>query len=482
VIRWKNVLHISGLFILALSASLGLVTLFAFFAGDPGFWPLAFSCLISAAVGCGLFLIFSRVGGDFSGREGMLLVTITWLSAGAMGALPYLFSGLVPSVTDAFFESMSGFTTTGATILTDVEALPPSLLLWRSLTQWIGGMGIIVLAIAILPLIGTGGMALYRAEFSGAKSEKLTPRVAETAMALWKLYVSFTALECLALVVAGMSWFEAICHSFTTMATGGFSTRNISIEAFANPTIEYIIILFMIVAGINFTRHYRLFVERQPRRWFSDQEVQVYFLLILVSTLLVTVALSFSPDFSEAAGRSALFQVVSILTTTGFSSANFELWGPFSQLILLALMFVGGSTGSTAGGLKVARLFLLCRVVGREFRRLVERRGIFSVKLNGEAVGENAIQSLLNLVYIAFLLNFAASMALTAMGVDVLTAISAVAASMFNIGPGLGSVGPGHNYAHLAPLAKWLLSFCMLAGRLEFYTVLILFTRVFWRK
>ncbi len=482
MISWRILLQVTGLFILALGVTLGIVTLVALFLQDDGFRSLALATLMAVSLGGVLCLVFRSPPQEISNREGILLVIIIWVTSGLVGALPFYFSDYFGNFTDAFFESISGFTTTGATILEDIEALPRSLLLWRSLTHWIGGMGIILLGIAILPLIGTGGMELYRAEFSGARSEKLTPRVAETALALWKLYVVFSLAECLALWGAGMDLFEAICHTFSTMATGGFSTRNASIEAFASPTIEYIIIFFMVVAGLNFTQHYRLLVERRPRAFFKDQETRFYVVLLFAATAALTLTLSLSSLGFFEAHRVALFQVVSIMTTTGFSSANFELWTPFAQLLLLALMFAGGCTGSTAGGMKVARLVLLFRVVGREFRRIVERRGVFAVRFNAEAVSENAIQSLLNLVYIAFLINFAACMALTALGVDVLTAISAVAASMFNIGPGLGDVGPSENYAQLVPLVKWVLSFCMLAGRLEYYTLLVLFTGAFWRK
>jgi len=482
VIRWRHILQISGFFVLALAASLGMVTLFALFSDDAGFDSLALATLIAVGLGGFLCLAFRCPPRKISNREGILLVIITWVAAGLVGALPFYFSAHFGTFTDAFFESISGFTTTGATILEDIEALPRSLLLWRSLTHWIGGMGIILLGIAILPLIGTGGMELYRAEFSGARSERLTPRIAETALALWKLYFFFSLAEFLVLWGVGMDAFEAICHAFSTMATGGFSTRNGSIEAFDSPIIEYVIIFFMLVAGINFTQHYRLLMERRPRAFFADYELQFYFGLLAAATAAITFTLSWSsPDFFEAS-RVALFQVVSIMTTTGFSSANFELWSPFAQLLLLALMFVGGCTGSTAGGMKVARIFLLFRVVAREFRRIVERRGIFAIRFNREAVSENTVQSLLNLVYLAFLINFAACMALTALGVDVFTAISAVAASMFNIGPGLGRVGPSETYGHLPHLAKWVLSFCMLAGRLEYYTLLVLFTGAFWRK
>ncbi len=482
MIRWQNLLRIVGFFVLALTGTLALTTVCALLLGTSEIAPLVSATITAGVLGGFLVLAFRSAPREVSHREGILLVLITWGAFSVLGALPFYFSGHFNGFTDSFFESISGFTTTGATILEDIEAVPRGLLLWRALTHWIGGMGIILLGIAILPLIGTGGMELYRSEFSGAKSEKLAPRVAETAMALWKLYVAFTLAEFVALRWAGMDNFEAACHAFSTMATGGFSTRNASIEAFASPTIEAIIIFFMLIAGASFTRHYRLLVERQPRAFFGDQEIQFYFALLAGGTLAIATVLAFNSHEPLEAGREALFQVVSIMTTTGFSTANFELWSPFAQLLLLALMFVGGCTGSTAGGLKVARLFLLFRVVAREFRRMVERRGVFVVRLNQEAVSENAIQSLLNLVYIAFLINFAGCMALTALEVDVLTAISAVAASMFNIGPGLGGVGPAENYAHMPVLAKWVLSFCMLAGRLEFYTVLIIFTRAFWRK
>ena len=482
MIGWRNILQIAGYFILALAASLGLVVLFALFNDDAGFDALVLATLIAVGLGGFLCLACRCSPRQISNREGILLVIVTWVAAGLVGALPFYFSAHFGNFTDAFFESISGFTTTGATILEDIEALPRSLLLWRSLTHWIGGMGIILLGIAILPLLGTGGMELYRAEFSGASSERLTPRIAETALALWKLYLAFSVAEFLALWAAGMDYFDAICHTFSTMATGGFSTRNASIESFASPAIEFIIIIFMVVAGINFTQHYRLLMERRHRAFFTDNETRFYFVLLASATAAVTFSLSLSSTNFFEAIRVALFQVVSIMTTTGFSSADFGLWTPFAQLVLLALMFAGGCTGSTAGGMKVARIFLLFRVVAREFRRIVERRGIFAIRFNREAVSESTIQSLLNLVYIAFLINFAACMALTALGVDVFTAISAVAASLFNIGPGLGKVGPSETYGHLPHLAKWVLSFCMLAGRLEYYTLLVLFTGAFWRK
>ena len=482
MIHWPNVLQVLGVFVLVLAANMGLVTIFALLRDDPEASAFILASSMALAIGAFLSLYFRPTPREFSRREGLLLVIGTWVSAAVLGAFPFYFSGFFPSFTDSFFESISGFTTTGATILKDIEALPESLLLWRCLTHWFGGMGIILLGIAILPLIGVGGIELYRAEFSGSRSEKLTPRIGETAAALWKLYVVFTLVEYAALRWAGMNRFEATCHSLSTMATGGFSTRNSSIESFQSPTIEYVIVIFMLLAGINFTRHYRLLVEFRPKPFFRDTELRFYFLLVVIATAAVTLVATPSPGSLSDSVRQSLFQVVSIMTGTGFSSANFELWAPFAQLLLLTLMFAGGCTGSTTGGLKLARIYLLFRVVAREFRRMVEPRGVFAVRLDEKAVAENTIQSLLNLIYLAFLINFAACIALTALGVDVLTAISSVAASMFNIGPGLGKVGPAENYADLPDLAKWILSFCMLAGRLEYYTVLVLFTRSFWRK
>ena len=326
-------------------------------------------------------------------------------------------------------------------------------------------------------------MQLYRAEFSGAKSERLKPRIRETALSLWKIYASLTVAEFIALSLAGMDGFEAMCHTFSTLGTGGFSTRTDSIAGFNSPLIEFIIIVFMLLAGISFVQHYRLWVERSPRRFFADVELRYYLLITAATTALIGGILIWNEGYGMfQAARSALFQVSAIVTTTGFVTDNFEVWHPLPQLILLTLMFVGGCTGSTAGGMKTSRVLLLARVVDREFKRMVERRGVFAVRLGGQVVSESTIQSLLNLVYLAFVVNFGSCLLLAAMGVDVLTAIAAVAASMFNIGPALGSVGPTENYAHLPMLAKWVLAGDMIAGRLEFYTVIVIMTPAFWRK
>ena len=483
IVRWPKLLELLGYFSLAIATSMIAPLLLALYFRDNGLVPLLGAIAFSSAIGAILIVAFRGSSIEFKHREAILMVVLTWLAAITLGALPFYFSQFFPSFTDSFFESASGFTTTGATILSEIESVAGSLLLWRALTHWLGGMGIILLGIAILPLIGTGGMELYRAEFSGSSSEKLKPRIAETASSLWGIYFALTLACFLLLMAAGMGPFDAICHAFATMATGGFSTRNASIESFHSTFVESVIILFMCLAGVNFALQYRLLVERRIRRFLRDRELRVYVAVIVTATAAVLISLTLVLGIPFAtAFRVALFQVVSVLTTTGFSSTDFAQWTPFAQLVLLALMFFGGCTGSTAGGLKIARMDMLLQVIRREFKRMVERRGVFAIHVGQDVVSESTIQSLLNLVYLAFLINFGACILLTAFGADVFTAISAVAASMFNIGPGLGAVGPAENYASFPVLVKWTLALCMIAGRLEFYAFLVLLSRAFWRK
>ena len=483
MIRFRAVGYVLGQFVLTLSATMLVPLAYALATGGDGAGEFVYAASITALSGVLAMLVTDRPEQELSQREGLLLVASIWGAVGIFGSLPFQFSEHFPSITDAVFESVSGFTTTGATILPMVEVLPDSVQLWRHFSHWLGGMGIVVLGIAILPLVGHGGMQLYRAEFSGAKSERLKPRITETALSLWKIYVLLTAAEFLLLRLAGMTWFEAICHAFSTLGTGGFSTRSTSVGGFESPIIELIIIVFMLLAGVSFIQHFRLWVERNPSSLVRDYEFRYYILIVFVSTGIIGAVLIGDGEYPVfEAVRSALFQVSSIVTTTGFVTDDFEVWHPLPQLILLALMFVGGCTGSTSGGMKTSRIILLGRVVDREFKRMVERRGVFAVRLGGVVVEENTIQSLLNLVYLAFVVNFTACLILAALGVDVLTSISAVAASMFNIGPGLGEVGPRDNYGGLPGAAKCVLAVCMIAGRLEFYTIIVIMTPAFWRK
>ena len=485
MIRLSAVFRIIGVFLLVLGATMVVPLIYAFIHMGQGDnpWPLLWGLLITAGTGFVLFCLLKPSATDLTVREGVLLVTIVWLATGIFGGLPFFFSPHFDSFTDATFEAVSGFTTTGATILEDVEVLPDGLQLWRCFTHWLGGMGIVLLGVAILPLLGTGGMHMYRAEFSGAKSEKLKPRITETALSLYKIYVALTVAEFLALWAAGMSKFEAACHAFSTLGTGGFSSRTASVAGFESPLVEYIIIFFMIMAGVNFTMHYRLFRQRQVQRFFGDVEIRAYLIVLVAAAGVMALSLVLRTGYEiEEAVRAALFQAASIVTTTGFVTDDYERWQPICQMLLLVLMAVGGCTGSTAGGLKVSRYLLLQRVLQRQFRTIVEPRGVFAIRLSGAVIPEQTVRVLLNLFYLAMAVFVGAALILAASGVDVLTSIAAVVASMFNIGPGLGDVGPVENYAHFTPLVKWVLAMCMICGRLEFFTALVIFNPVFWRK
>jgi len=484
VVRPRLVGRLLAHFVLALAALMLLPLAYGMAVGGGDLGALAWAALVTALAGFGLRLwAGSPEERELKPREGMLLTALVWLSLSFFGCLPFWFSPYYPNLTDAFFESASGFTTTGATVLADVEVLSAPIQLWRCYSQWLGGMGIVLLGVAILPLIGQGGGHLYRAEFSGAKSQRLSIRTREAARALWRIYFTLTLAETLALWLAGMTPFEALCHSFTTLATGGFSTRTASIGAFDSAAIDYIVTFFMLCSGISFIQYYRLVVERDHRTVTRDYEVRAYLLILLTATAVITAVLALAHEFSPGAAlRAALFQVTSILTTTGFATEDYGLWYPLAQMLLLILMVIGGCTGSTAGGLKVARTVMLGRMIQREFKRMAEPHGVFPVVVNNETLPEQAVQGLLNLIYLSWLMLLGAAAVLTATGVDLLTAISGTVACLFNVGPGLGGVGPAGHYGGLPDLAKWTLSISMIAGRLEFYTLLLIFTPVFWRR
>ncbi|MGB5537715.1 MAG: potassium transporter TrkG [Thiogranum sp.] len=484
LVDYRNITWVLGSFLAYLGGSMLVPYVFSVATDHIDQSPMLQASLITVASAVALMLIgYHRERRELLHREGMLLVSLIWIVICLFGALPFYFSESYGSFSDAMFEATSGFTTTGATVIADVDGLSRPLHLWRTFSHWLGGMGIVLLGIAILPLLGQGGNALYRAEFSGAASERMRPRIVETARALWRLYVLFTAAEMVLLMLAGMSAFDAVCHAFSTLGTGGFSTRTESIAGFNSPLIEYIVILFMFLAGVSFIQHYRFWIERKPGVVFNDYEFRAFFLLALITSFVVALTLIFSTDMSyEPAMRTAMFQVVSILSTTGFVTADYGVWPPVLQLLLLILMFSGGCTGSTAGGLKIARVVLMLRVVQRDFRRLAEPQGVFRIRVGDEVLPELAVTGLLNLIFLALVVMLMASLLVSATGVDILTAFSSVIAYQFNIGPGLGAVGPALNYGELAPFAKWVLTFCMIAGRLEFYTFLILLAGVFWSR
>ncbi len=471
----------------ALVISVGLTMLFpigwAVYYRDSGLMPLVQSMLVSVLSGTLLFAVFRRKDKlIMNHREGMAIVALGWLGAGIAGALPFLFADVFPSWTDCLFESISGFTTTGSSVMTDIEATPRSILMWRSLTHWLGGMGIIVMSLAILPFLGVGGMQLYKAEVPGPVPDKLKPRIKDTAAVLWKVYVLISVVQCVLLLFGGMTLFDAICHTFGTMATGGFSTKNASVGHYDSPYIHWVITIFMFIAGANFSLHYRALLG-DVRCFWRDSEFKFYAAATVVFTLLVT-AFIYGRNYGGILEslRHAAFQVVSICTTTGFATADYEQWLPFPQALLLFLMFLGGCAGSTGGGIKCMRVLLLCKQAYHELFRLVHPRAVKHIKLGGRIVPAEVMSGIWGFFILYVALFVVSSFLLAAMGIDVLTSFAAVAACIGNIGPGLGTVGPAENFAHLPLAAKWVLTWCMLLGRLEIYTVFILFVPEFWRK
>jgi len=416
-------------------------------------------------------------------REGYIIVTVAWLVISLFGTLPYLISNAIPNFTNAFFETISGFTTTGASILVDVEALPKGLLFWRSLTQWIGGMGIIVLSVAILPILGIGGMQLFVAEMpgTGITPDKLHPRITQTAKRLWLIYVILTFVETILLLLGGMNFFDSLCHSFTTMATGGFSTQNTSIANYS-PYIQYIIVLFMIMAGTNFTLHY-LGLHGKVREVWKNEEYRYYILFTFGFVILISILMLWYSDIGvEKAFRDTLFQVVSVVTTTGYVTSDYLLWPGNLWIFIFLLMFIGGSAGSTAGGIKIARQILLLKNSALEFKRMIHPKAVIPVRFNGRAVPREIIHMIMAFFLFYILIFFAGTFIMTLLGLDFDTAIGATIASLGNIGPGIGAVGPDENYNALPVASKWLSSFLMLLGRLELFTVIILFSPSFWKK
>lgn len=474
-------LRILGALLLFLAAALLVPLLCAVICGDGTIWAFALSAAICAVCGGGLFAAF-RSERDLTIREGFAVVTFGWLTFALFGALPYVISGGIPAWVDAFFEAMSGFTTTGSTILIDIEALAPSLLLWRSFTQWLGGMGIIVLSLAILPMLGVGGMQLFKAEVPGPTADRLTPRIQDTAKLLWGVYLLLSVIELGLLMAGNLSFFDALNHTFTTMATGGFSTRNASVAAFDSAYVDWVITLFMFLAGINFSLHYLALRGRLGDFW-RNEEFRFYLGLTLGVTLLLTVFNRFGGYDSLADSlRYSAFQVVSIMTTTGFATADFELWAVICQYLLVACMVIGGCAGSTGGGMKVARILLLFKHAHVQLYRTIHPRAVRLVKLGERPVDKEVMQAILGFFALYMGIFVTASFIMAALGMDLISAGTAVITALGNVGPGLGSVGPVDNFAHVPAVGKLVLALCMLLGRLELFTVLVLVIPSFWRK
>jgi trk system potassium uptake protein TrkH len=470
------VLFISSLFML-------LPVAFSFFSRGPdtGFLMTAFLITLFSSTIL-YFLTRSRKAVELKHRDGFAVVTLSWLAISFFGSMPYILSGACPSFADAYFESMAGFTTTGASVLSNLEGLPNGILLWRSLTQWMGGMGIIVFSIAILPLLGTGGTQLFKAEAPDIGVEKLKPRMLDTAKSLWYIYAGLTAVLAVLLTTAGMELFDAVCHAFTTMATGGFSTKTASIAHFKNPFIEIIITVFMFFAGINFALHFYALRGRFSR-FTKSSEFKFYCMVTLFSIMVITFYLTASGYSSVLdAMREASFQVVSIMTTTGFATADYELWPFFSQMLLLTLMFLGGMIGSTGGGMKQVRVLLMFKQAYRELYQLIHPHAFTALKLDGKNLHKETLGAIWGFLFLFILIAVSATVLMTGMGLDIITSSTAVVSAMANVGPALGDVGPTDNYSSIPAAGKWILIVCMLMGRLEIYTVVVLFVPHFWKK
>ena len=494
-INKEIIANLMGVLLLFNGGFMLLSSLVSLLTRDGVTFELTLSAFFVLFLGVFIMLLSRNHTKQIQKREGYIIVSFGWVLMSLSGMLPYLFTGVIPDVSSAFFETMSGYTTTGSTILNDIESVPKGVLFWRSTTHWIGGMGIIVLAIAILPLLGIGGMQLFSAEAPGPSSDKLHPRITDTAKRLWFIYVGYTLAETILLSAAGMSFFDAINHAMSTLSTGGFSTKNNSVAHWNDtPIIQYIITFFMLIAGTNFVLSYFAFTGK-IRKIFRDQEFKFFMTFIGISTLIVALVLHKNVDLTlssfdypqifgtlESSFRHAFFQVVAVTTTTGFVTADFTAWTPFLTIVFFGLMFMGGSSGSTSGGVKGVRHLLMIKSGLLEFKRALHPNAVIQPRYNGSILKEEVVYNIYAF-FILYMLSFIfGALVFGALGLDFKSAIGVAASSLGNVGPALGSYGPAFSYSELPEFAKWWASFLMLLGRLELFTVLILFTPFFWKK
>lgn len=469
---------------------------FSIYHDENALWGILNAGIITITLGSLLFFFNVPQHKNLQKKEGYLIVTLGWLTLSFTGTLPYLLTGTIPNITDAFFETISGYSTTGSSILQNIEAMPKGILFWRSATHWIGGMGIIVLTIAILPLLGIGGMQLFMAEAPGPSADKLHPRITDTAKRLWYIYVGLTFTQFLLLKVAGMTWFDAINHAMATVSTGGFSTKNSSVAYWNGmPMVQYIIIFFMFIAGTNFVLTY-FALKGKVKKVLESEEFKYYFFGVLAITVIVSIMIIFFQDPNlktsiehpmiygkvESSIRHALFSIISVITTTGFVTADFTMWSYFVTAIFFSLFFLGGSAGSTSGGVKIVRHIVMLKNSFLEFKKTLHPNAIIPVRYDGKAVNKTIVFNILSFFIFYMLIFILGTVVLAMLGLDIKSALGAAASSLGNIGPGIGSVSPVDNFSHLSTGAKWFCSFLMLIGRLELFTVLIIFTPFFWKK
>ncbi len=483
-VNFIGILHILSTLLFVNGALMALCIPFSIYYLDGTLINWIYSVIISVLLGLILWgtTFRSKHRQNIKKRDGYIIVTFSWFVMAISGSIPFMLTGAIPNFTNAFFESISGFTTTGASILDNIESLPESILFWRSLIQWIGGLGFIVLVISILPKLGIGGMQLFMAEAPGITADKLKPRIQDTSKRLWFLYIVLTLAETLLLTFGDMNFFDAINHSLTTMSTGGFSTKQGSIAHFNSSYIQYVITVFMFLGGTNFVLLYLCF-KGKVKKLFQNGEFKTYLGITLAATALVTGILFYRNELPfSLAFRESIFQVVSILTTTGFASSDFTTWGSSVSLIFFILMFIGACAGSTAGGIKIVRHLVIAKNSIIEFRRQLHPSAIIPVRINGKAIPHDVTQNIMAFVIIYITIFGVASVILTLFGMDAVSAMGSVATSLGNVGPGLNATGPSHSFSQIPDVSKWILSATMVIGRLELFTVLIIFTRYFWRS
>lgn len=452
------------------------------FYGEDDLNSFIITAAITLVIGSSLLFAGRDAVRQLGKRDGIIIVSISWLVASIFGMLPFYISGYIPDITNAFFETMSGFTSTGATVLDDIEALPHGLLFWRSLTQWFGGLGIVFFTIAVLPIFGVGSVQLFAAEASGLNQDKVHPRIGVTAKWIWSIYFGLTLIVIALLAAGGMPIFDSICHAFATTGTGGFSTKQASVEYYHSPYIEYVIAIFMTVSGINFTL-LLLFVNRKFKKFFENTELKWYLISVVLFTLGIAAGLYHTSSMGvEEAFRKSFFQVASLHTSTGFVTADYMTWEPVLWGALCILMIIGACAGSTSGGIKCIRMVLLTKVARNEFKHIIHPNAVLPVRINKQVVSPSILTSTLAFTFVYLAIIIVSCLIFMAMGIGFLESVGTVISSVGNMGPGLGLTGPAYSWNHLPDLAKWLCAFLMLVGRLEFFTILILFSRGFWKK
>ena len=482
MINFKTVIRIIGILLLLETVMLLLCSGVSFYYQDEALVDFWVSAGITA--GAGLLLAAMGKGGDrqLTRRDGYVLVSFAWIAFSLFGMLPFYISGYIPSITNAFFETMSGFSSTGATIMNNIESMPHGILFWRAMTQWIGGLGIVFFTIAVLPIFGMGGIQVFAAEASGPTHDKVHPRIGVTAKWIWGIYAGMTGTLIILLVFGGMGLFDSICHAFTTTSTGGFSTKQTSIEYYHSPYIDYVISVFMFLSGVNFTLLLLMF-NGKIKKFIHDAELKFYFMSVAFFTVFIAVWLYQTSSMgAEEAFRKSLFQVISLQTSTGFATADYMLWPSILWGCLLIVMIMGACAGSTTGGIKCIRMVILFKVAKNEFKHILHPNAVLPVRVNKQVISPSIQSTVLAFTFLYAIIAIISILVMMGFGVGFLESIGTVISSIGNMGPGLGTCGPAFSWSELPDAAKWLLSFLMLLGRLELFTVLLLFSSDFWKR